>query len=260
MSERGEMKRIILRICFAFKFLTILPLPCDGEAKGASGYFPLVGLLIGATLFAFNYLFSFFLPPLVRGSFLLMILVLITGALHIDGLADTADAVFGAKTREEALRIMKDERIGTFGATAIFLLLLAKASLLVLFAHSQASSFLLFPAVARFSVTLSCYLFTPARDEGLGNLFLTSTTARDVATAVVIVSLPGIILLKIYFLIPFLATILIGYLISRYLSQKTGGLTGDHLGALIEITELSSLLFFVIFQQFPFSFSGRIFP
>ena len=92
----------------------------------ATAYFPLVGLIIGRVLAGLNCLLNSFLPPSVVNVFLIVALVLITGAMHLDGLADTCDGMAGHKPVEERWKVMHDSRTGAFGVVAIVLLLLVK--------------------------------------------------------------------------------------------------------------------------------------
>ncbi|HQJ31558.1 MAG TPA: adenosylcobinamide-GDP ribazoletransferase, partial [Syntrophales bacterium] len=108
----------------AFQFLTTIPLPGgkgtgEGDIAGSLPFFPVVGLLIGMAAAAGDFVFSLLFPPGVAAVLTVLLLVLITGGLHLDGLADTADGIFSVRNRERMLEIMRDSRIGTMGVLAV---------------------------------------------------------------------------------------------------------------------------------------------
>ena len=115
----------------ALQFLTSIPVPwrreVSPEALGRStAYFPVVGLIIGLILAVLNWLLSHILPPAVVNALLLVALVVITGALHLDGLADTCDGIAGHKPVEDRWRVMRDSHTGAFGVIGVVLVLLVK--------------------------------------------------------------------------------------------------------------------------------------
>ena len=128
------------RFISAISFLTIIKTPqaLAGDEKDISGsmiYFPLVGLIIGLLTAFFFFLLNLFLPLLLTVIFTLIFEIVITGAAHIDGLADMFDGVFsGKKDREEILAIMKKSDVGMFGILAIVFMVILKIALLYFFA------------------------------------------------------------------------------------------------------------------------------
>ena len=118
-----------MKLLAALRFLTVIPTPrqheVTAEEVGASqGYFPLVGLFLGAILAGINWLLSLILPSDVVNVLLVVSLVVISGALHFDGFADTCDGIGGHKTPEERWEVMHDSRVGGFGVVGVCLLLL----------------------------------------------------------------------------------------------------------------------------------------
>ena len=105
----------------AVRFITVLPVGRAGtyNPRGMIPHFPIVGLLLGIILSVFDWLFSDFWSQPVVSLLDVVLLVCLTGALHIDGLGDTADGLYGNRPRERALEIMKDSRTGVMGLTAI---------------------------------------------------------------------------------------------------------------------------------------------
>src|SRR5271163_4147312 len=109
----------------AFSFLTILPVidqrPAPEETVAASfAWFPIVGFLLGVALVGEDWLLAHVFARVIRSVLIVISLTFITGAVHLDGLADTADALGAGRDRERALDILRDSRVGTFGASAIF--------------------------------------------------------------------------------------------------------------------------------------------
>src|SRR5580700_9374580 len=126
MSDDATPERgFIAEFPLAISFLTILPVidrrPASEETVAASfAWFPIVGLLIGVALVGEDWLLAFFFAQVIRSVLIVISLTVITGAVHLDGLADTADALGAGRDRERALDILHDSRVGTFGASAIF--------------------------------------------------------------------------------------------------------------------------------------------
>jgi adenosylcobinamide-GDP ribazoletransferase len=119
----------------ALRFLTIFRIPGGrtetAEDMGRSAvWFPVVGLIIGCILALVNWIFSFFLPISVTNGLTIVLLAIVTGAMHLDGFADTCDGLAGNKPAEERWKVMHDSRTGAFGVTGLILLLLVKFVLL----------------------------------------------------------------------------------------------------------------------------------
>ena len=162
-----------MRFFEAARFLTILPL---GRAKAgetperSAGWFPAVGLFLGLVLAgADGWLGYVLLPDPAVAVMLVGLLALLTGGLHLDGLADSADALLSWKSPEEKLRIMKDSRTGAHGAAAICLAILAKAALISgIVGPTRLTWLVLFPAAGRWAMLPVAYVFPYARGEGTG--------------------------------------------------------------------------------------------
>ena len=113
----------------ALQLLTIIPIKrgfTDKQLKWATGYFPVVGAVIGLILAGLNYVLGLVLPPSVVNALLIVSLVAMTGAFHLDGLIDTCDGLAAHKSPEERRRVMRDSRTGGFGVVGAVLLLLVK--------------------------------------------------------------------------------------------------------------------------------------
>jgi adenosylcobinamide-GDP ribazoletransferase len=232
----------------AVQFLTRLPvLLSSSPSEKTVGYsllfYPLVGLMIGALLSALGWLLRD-APPLVVAALLLSGWVVLTGGLHLDGVADSADAwVGGMGDTEKTLAIMKDPNCGPAGVMAILLVLLLKfVSLYTLFMAQNWIVLLYATILARTLIPL-LFLTTPyVRRHGLGTSLVTYLP-RKLSIFVIIVSPLLLFLitgLDYFWLI--LTTILTFLVVRLMMIQRIHGTTGDTAGALIEITETNVLL------------------
>ncbi|MBF0342901.1 MAG: adenosylcobinamide-GDP ribazoletransferase [Nitrospirae bacterium] len=232
---------------FAIEFLTIIPLPGrfelldDKDVAKSAAYFPIVGLLIGACLWGCWVLLSKYLPSDVLRLLIVILLVLITGGLHLDAIADTFDAVAARKTVAEKLLIMKSSTVGPFGVGAIVFCIMLKYLLLKQPLTISTYPLLLFPVVGRATCVYAMYTGSSASKEGLGRLFIDNTTL-----GVFMASLLMTVLITAGSDIRWLLNLLACYAFTHLgvlTSQKLlGGLNGDVLGALIELNEILFLL------------------
>lgn len=233
----------------ALGFLTVLPvgrnLPCDGPLLARSmALFPAVGLLLGLLLALSNWALQLILPPLVAAPLLVALLAWLTGAMHLDGLADLADGLAGGQDRESRLRIMKDSRIGAIGAVALVLLLLLK----VLAIHSlpaplQSPALVLMPAAGRWLQVVLAALCAYARPEGgTGGAFVENVGAPQVLYAGLTLALAALVLFGLKGLGVLLGLGLLAVWLLRLCNSRLGGVTGDALGAATELAEVAGLL------------------
>jgi len=246
----------------ALSFLTIIPLPFvrfspDGrELSNSAVCFPLAGATIGLVLAAAAWLLLNILPVGPTAVIALVLSFFITRGLHFDGLADTADGLIGTTTREKAFKAMDDSAIGVMGAAVLFFLYLLKFALLMEFTTALLPLALLFmPLVGRWSIVFAGAFFTPARDRGLGDMFL-----RGLGWPVLLkASLLAVALLFLFALWqPFhAAAVLVGslpalaaaYLLALYASHRLGGINGDILGAASEVGEMLFLVgLYIVFN------------
>lgn len=225
----------------AISFLTIIPVPgTKGKpGPGSLGWLPAVGLLLGCLWACFDLLVGFLLSPGLRAFLDVVFLVLVTGGLHLDGLADTADGLFSRRGREEALRIMKDSRIGTWGVLALFAVMgLKTLAIWDLPGQGRLPILLLVPAYGRLSMLVGLRLLPYGRGEegiahelvaGSGGVHWIWWTGILLAGSLAL-GWPGALLLNLAF-----GATLLGCL-SLY-SSRMGCITGDMAGAMGEITE-----------------------
>jgi adenosylcobinamide-GDP ribazoletransferase len=236
------------RFLSALGFITVLPTVMNYtySPAGMTPYFPVVGLIVGGLLACFDSAVRIFWNPDVAALFDVIFLIVITGAFHLDGLADTADGFFSHRSRERMLEIMKDSRIGAMGVVALFCGLSAKWAGIGSLPGSgldRALILLLVPAYARSSLLFGIRFLPYGRAEGTGKGHFDKTLSfRDFAWMAFPVALScglgfkGIVLN--------LAFILMVVALVGYYRKKMGCITGDMLGAMVEVGE--SVLFLAL--------------
>lgn len=237
-----------IEFLLAVQFLTRIPITIrapveEKDLARSMAFFPLVGVLLGVLAASCHALISPFLGRPAGDLLALVFLVVITGNLHGDGLMDTADGLFSGRSREEILEIMKDSRVGSHGATAGFLVFLAKFVLLgQLPGKGVTLGLILMTALGRWAQVYGAALYPYVRKgRGAGN-FTVYVGFRELFWASV--TMLGFLVVLLGFKGIFLAggaltgVAGLGWLIRK----KIGGMTGDTLGALNECTEVLTLL------------------
>jgi adenosylcobinamide-GDP ribazoletransferase len=235
-------------LLIALQFLTRVPVRLkktpDARSVGASlCYYPLIGGLIGLAL-AVPHVVLADSPDLLRASVVLVTWIGITGALHLDGLADSADAWMGNNgSRERALTIMKDPRCGTAAVVAIVIALMLKFSAITVLDTSNVALLILIPALARANAV---WLFatTPyVKAHGLGADLSKHASKTGGTVAVIATVLATVWLAPLVIATALLATIFaVGLLARHTMLTRLGGTTGDTAGALIEVSETTGLI------------------
>lgn len=239
----------------ALQFLTIIPVKLkhvdEKKIAGSTAYFPLVGLLLGLILTGSDKLLSFLgLEQLYINIILTVLLIVLTGGIHMDGLADTADAFLSRKNREDMLRIMRDSRIGTMGVLSIVGIVFLKIALVSSVSIPlKPVSLLLMCILARWALVLLLFLFPYARQEGKARIYIVGTDLKVFIFSTVITLCCAVMLWKIYGLLLLLAIAVLAYGIGRFITGKIGGMTGDTLGAVSEIAEVSTLFSILILDS-----------
>lgn len=226
------------------QFFTRLPLPWqipfqEGMLSRAIIWLPLVGLIIGG-INVLAYMAGSFMAGPVAGVFFAMgANLFLTGAFHLDGLADTCDGIYSSRKRERMLEIMKDSRLGTNGACALLLVFLARYhGLLLLPENWQPLVIVLMPLAARACNPL-LMLSSYARKEGLGNLFIGKISwERALASVGMGALLVFVFTGNLWLLAAYLLLAIWQRLFTRYITGILGGMTGDTLGAGDELSEI----------------------
>lgn len=225
--------------------LTVLPITRRRVdlSSVSCGLFPVVGLVLGAILLAIDH-FARSVVPSPAGSALVVVgLAALTGALHLDGLADTADGLFGGRDRRERLAIMRDPRNGAFGFVAVASVLLLKwAALIPLEGGLRTGSLLLVPSLARWSVLPAMTIFPAAKSGGMG--FAVQSAGRwpqAILGCVVSAGLSLAIFWPAGFALLALALV-VALSLGGYATSRLGGVTGDVFGCTIEVSEAALFL------------------
>jgi len=229
----------------ALTFLTILPWPRLGRAEPqdlarSMFWFPWVGALLGLIFWGAWVGLDRILPGPGAAAVLLGLTVIITRGLHLDGLADTADGLGGGANPAERLRIMKDSRLGAFGAISLILILVLKFAFFLAWAEiGLGAILLLYPVVSRWGMVFLAYLSPYARPEGgLGQAMTTGVSPGVLSGATI--SALGLAFLTggVQGLIILAGAAVAVWLASLYFRKKLGGVTGDVLGAANELLEV----------------------
>ncbi|MEE9454209.1 MAG: adenosylcobinamide-GDP ribazoletransferase [Paracoccaceae bacterium] len=231
----------------AFSLLSRLPVPVDHARSGARGAgaawaYPIVGAAIGMMAGCIGVVGLWLgLPGGMVAAFVLTVLALISGGMHEDGLADFADGVGGGRNVTQRLEIMKDSRIGAYGAIALCLALLARgAGIAALEGWGMVAALALIGAISRSAVVLLMHIIPPARPEGLS----ASTGKPAISTLLIALFIALFISILcaglwggLIFALSFLGIIPV-YILAR---RNLGGQTGDVLGAAQQCVEIASL-------------------
>lgn len=232
----------------ALQFLTRLPAPRmtghTAEDRGRSVlYYPVVGLLIGAVLTGFLFLLADANPGL-RAALLLSVWILLTGALHLDGLADSADAWLGGRgDRARTLEIMKDPRSGPAAIVAVALVLIVKFAALSAFTHAAyGPALVLAPLLGRAALVLLLLTTPYVRPEGIGAAHAANLPRGGAAVVLLAMAVLVPAFLGYAGLWPLVTALVTVLLLRRLMLQRLGGATGDTLGAGCEIVEAAVLV------------------
>lgn len=239
----------------AAQFLTIIPLKIKNvdEKKLAVSliYFPVVGALLGlflagiyraAVILRFQEFISNILPVIA--------LVVLTGGMHLDGLADTFDALLSRRNKEEMLRIMRDPHIGVMGVLSILSVLLLKISFLSSISPVlKTASLVLSCVLSRWLLVVLMLLFPYARTDGKAKIFMQNINLKIVALATLIALCIAVVGMRVQGVGLLLIAVFSGYIICRSINKKIGGITGDTLGAVNELMEVIVLLGICVLER-----------
>jgi adenosylcobinamide-GDP ribazoletransferase len=247
------MKRMLKLFLGAVAFMTRLPVPqkmqCEPDAlSSAAVFFPLVGLLVSAGAIILNHVFSRFAPRDVVLVVVLVFLVAITGGFHEDALADAADGFGGGWGKDQILSIMRDSRVGSFGALAIALALLARFVFLRNIPPGRFDNYLVAGQVAcRWTALPLAFFLPPAREQsGQGLRVAGKITIFTLVTGTLLTAAIVGIALGVAALWVMLAAVVITGATGAYYRRRIGGVTGDCLGATSQLTECAVYLTGVI--------------
>ena len=226
----------------AVQALTRVPVPAAYDAdmlRRSVRYMPVAGLLVGVTAACVFSAAAAGLPGGVAAALSLAATLLLTGALHEDGLADSVDGLFGGRSREDALRIMRDSRVGAFGVLGLIVVVGAKLACVAAL-PAAAGPLIAAHAASRFYAVLPPAVLPYARTDGMAGS-LAQPDVADLAIAALCGLLP-LLLLGPRAGPALILSAAVALLFGLYLRRRLGGYTGDTLGAMQQLTELSVLL------------------
>lgn len=239
----------LLPLLLAMQFLTRIPVPDPGlvadRVVGRSLlWYPAVGLLLGALIWCLQLLLDWLLPDLLwlQAGLILSFWCLLTGGLHLDGLADSADAwVGGFGDRSRTLELMKDPRCGPSAVMLLVLLLLVKFAALVHLLQMEPAWLLIIPLIGRVSLLLLFLTTDYVRQQGLGSI-LTEQFNRRQARGLLILIAVVLICLGWPAVMASCVALLLFVGLRHLMIQRLGGTTGDTAGALVELGEAAALI------------------
>jgi adenosylcobinamide-GDP ribazoletransferase len=234
---------------FALQFLTIIPIKAKKEIDAkrlslSAAYFPLVGLILGLMLAGVNKLLLFFpVEQFFRSVILVIFLIVLTRGLHLDGLADTSDALLSSRDKQQMLQIMRDSHIGTMGVLSLICIILLKLVLLYSLNSKLINiSLILMCLLSRYALVFAMFLFPYIRSEGKAKVFVERMNWKIFSLATTTTLFCAIIVWGLKGLLVFLPVVIFIILIGKLITQKIGGMTGDTLGAINELVETFVLL------------------
>jgi adenosylcobinamide-GDP ribazoletransferase len=235
-------------LVLATRYLTVVPLGRgrvevdDAALARAVPWFPIVGLGIGAVLAGVDRLTSLLFPGLLAALLTITVWKLLTGGLHLDGLADTLDGLGGSDAAQR-LRIMGDSRIGAFGAIGLILFLLLEiAAVAEIGPGPRWRALLVAPVVGRAMPALLASLFPAARADGQGARFHGAARTPHAALGLLAAAAVAGLTLATPGLVALMVATGIAVAAGAFLARRLGGTTGDVFGAVVELTELAVLL------------------
>ena len=241
-------------IFFAINFLTILPFEKfsrdieEEKIKDSVLFFPVVGILIGLLLSIVYLIFRNIFSPLVLSAFIITLLAILTGGLHLDGFMDSIDGLFGGKNKDDILRIMKDHNVGAFGVIGVVCLLMLKFALIGSLSKDVfAKAIFIMPVLSRSSMSFVLLLTPSSKSNGLGSVFAVEKKNMHWLIPVLISYLLAVLLfgVKGNFIIFFV--LLFALIMRGYFLKRIDGVTGDTMGMLNELVEVFVLFCVEIF-------------
>jgi adenosylcobinamide-GDP ribazoletransferase len=253
----GAVRRQVNTFLAAVMFLTRLPVGRfhqfrDEDVASSTIYFPIVGALIGLAG-GLALLASAVLPSFVAVLISMLVTICLTGGLHEDGLADSADGLIGGQDPRRRLEIMKDSRIGAYGALALWFSLTAKLisiqSLLAVNLVTAIRASVIGHCLGRTATValLTCLPYARLEDSKSSN-FGNKVTLRQLALVLVVAVILSLSMLSVQGVFCLTAAVAITFACGLYFKDKIGGITGDCLGAANQLVELSAYLSLLTLQ------------
>jgi adenosylcobinamide-GDP ribazoletransferase len=231
----------------AARYLTIVPIPGPAHAPldalgRSAAWFPIVGIGLGLLLVLVDRLTGWLFSPLLAALLTVTAWKLVTGGVHLDGLADCLDGLVG-RDAEHRLAIMRDSRIGAFGAVGLILFLMLEiVALAELVPPVRGSALFAAPVIARATPAVLAALFRPARADGQGAAFHAGVRPSAIALGLAAAVAAALFALGGLGVAAVAAALVAAVALAAFVAGRLGGLTGDVHGAAVELSELVVLL------------------
>ena len=248
------MKNIFEQLIILTKFMTRILIPIkvnyDPKKLGKSiKFFPLVGLAIGLILYYSSIiLVKFSKNNLINALIVIVIELMVVGIIHIDGLCDTFDGLFSYREKEKMLEIMKDSRIGTNGAIILVLYFIAKILFISEIFSINLKYLIIYPVLARLATPVNAAFSDYARKNGMSNFIILQNSAFEGIFSIILAAALSFLILSFKGFELFLGAFLFIIFFMQFVKKKIDGVTGDTMGAALELTTIF-VLFLAIFLK-----------
>lgn len=248
------MKNIFEQLIILTKFMTRIPIPIkvdyDPKKLGKSiKFFPFVGLAIGLILYYSSIiLVKFSKNNLINALIVIVIELMAVGIIHIDGLCDTFDGLFSYREKEKMLEIMKDSRIGTNGAIILVLYFIAKILFISEIFSINLKYLIIYPVLARLATPINAAFSDYARKNGMSNFIISQNSAFEGIFSIILSVVLSFLIFSFKGFELFLGAFLFIIFFMQFVKKKIGGVTGDTMGAALELTAIF-VLFLAIFLK-----------
>lgn len=248
------MKNIFEQLIILTKFMTRIPIPIkvdyDPKKLGKSiKFFPLIGLAIGFILYYLSIiLVKFSKNNLINALIVIVIELMAVGIIHIDGLCDTFDGLFSYREKEKMLEIMKDSRIGTNGAIILVLYFIAKILFISEIFSINLKYLIIYPVLARLATPINVAFSDYARKNGMSNFIISQNSAFEGIFSIILAAALSFLIFSFKGFELFLGVFLFIIFFMQFVKKKIGGVTGDTMGAALELTAIF-VLFLAIFLK-----------
>ena len=248
------MKNIFEQLIILTKFMTRIPIPIkvdyDPKKLGKSiKFFPLIGLAIGFILYYSSIiLVKFSKNNLINALIVIVIELMAVGIIHIDGLCDTFDGLFSYREKEKMLEIMKDSRIGTNGAIILVLYFIAKILFISEIFSINLKYLIIYPVLARLATPVNAAFSDYARKNGMSNFIISQNSAFEGIFSIILAAALSFLIFSFKGFELFLGAFLFIIFFMQFVKKKISGVTGDTMGAALELTTIF-VLFLAIFLK-----------
>ena len=248
------MKNIFEQLIILTKFMTRIPIPIkvdyDPKKLGKSiKFFPFVGMIIGFILYYTSIiLVKFSKNNLINALIVIVIELMVVGIIHIDGLCDTFDGLFSYREKEKMLEIMKDSRIGTNGAIILVLYFIAKILFISEIFSINLKYLIIYPVLARLATPVNAAFSDYARKNGMSNFIISQNSTFEGIFSIILAAALSFLIFSFKGFELFLGAFLFIIFFMQFVKKKISGVTGDTLGAALELTAIF-VLFLAIFLK-----------